>query len=478
MKPLSLNARLTLIHAIITALCFALVGTVLYGALSDQVHEQADSTILLAARHLRRLIGEFNTVAEVRAHRERLITLVLGDPSIAMTIVDATIPTTAPPLIDYNPSNLAMVEIEPVPPTQRILAEQIRRWTGDDGVRNQGVAAEALLGDGSIVHIAVARRMLDRAAFLTRYRYSILTTLMLGTVVATFLGYLLVGRALRPLSAIAADARHITVHRLDRRIDVRQAPAELQDLIVALNAMLKRLEQGFDRVWQFTADLAHDIRTPISNVRGASEVALSRVRSSAEYQAVLASNVEECEGVARMIDKVLFLARAENPQFAIKRCGFDARTELLHVADYFEGPAADSGVQMRVEGNAFVRADKDLFRRAVSNLLANALRYTPRGGTIELGAEQRDGDVMISVTNPGEGISAEDADKVFDRFYRADKARSRALHPTSQSTGLGLAIVRTILELHGGEASLRREEPGKTRFELRFPIAAAASAMS
>jgi two-component system heavy metal sensor histidine kinase CusS len=234
--------------------------------------------------------------------------------------------------------------------------------------------------------------------------------------------------------------------------------------------MLRRLQLGFDRLWQFTADLAHDLRTPIGNMRGASEVALARTRSISEYQTLLASNIEECDRVSRMIENVLFLARADNPQFALHRTEFDAGEELQRIAEYFEGISADKAVQVQVSGHARAYVERDLFRRAVSNLLANALRYTPSGQAISMTAAQTDRGVSIRVENPGEGIASADLAHVFDRFYRGDKARGNS----GTSTGLGLAIVKTIVEIHGGAALVQSELGGVTTFELQFPPRAAA----
>jgi two-component system heavy metal sensor histidine kinase CusS len=163
----------------------------------------------------------------------------------------------------------------------------------------------------------------------------------------------------------------------------------------------------------------------------------------------------------------LFLARAENPQFALHRSEFDAGEELQRIAEYFEGISAEKAVQVLVSGQARLCAERELFRRAVSNLLANALRYTPTGQTISMSAAPTDQGVSIQVQNPGEGIASADLAKVFDRFYRGDEARSNS----GTSTGLGLAIVKTIVEIHGGTALARSEIGGVTTFELLFPAA-------
>ncbi|HEY0799552.1 MAG TPA: heavy metal sensor histidine kinase [Steroidobacteraceae bacterium] len=458
---LSLSARLALIFSLIAILSLSLVGVILFDALSDRVYQQDDLGIVLATRHLRRLATELDTTAGIREHQERLVNLVLGDPALAMRIEAADGAT----LIDYDPPHIRMIALPATQATERVVTGQVQRWTAAGAIPVRGVASMATLRDGSSVKISVARSMSDRTALLESYRNVIWATVTSTAAFAVALCYVLVRRALAPLRAIAASAHVITAERLDSRIDVERAPLELHDLAQALNSMLQRLQAGFDRLWEFTADLAHDLRTPIGNMRGASEVALTRSRSAAEYQSLLASNIEECDRVSRMIENVLFLARAENPQYAVHRTEFDAGEELQRIAEYFEGISAEKAVQVRVSGHATLNAERELFRRAVSNLLANALRYTPTGQTISMTAVRTDQGVSIMVQNPGEGIAPSDLARIFDRFYRGDKARSNS----GSSTGLGLAIVKTIVGIHGGAALARSEIAGITTFELQFP---------
>jgi two-component system, OmpR family, heavy metal sensor histidine kinase CusS len=291
----------------------------------------------------------------------------------------------------------------------------------------------------------------------------VVLSLLTGLLVAVLLSYLLVRRALRPLRTMANSASAITAQRLSTRMHLKDAPTELLALATSLNDMLARLEQGFVRVWQFTVDLAHDLRTPVGNLRGANEVALNRHRTIAEYEALLGSNIEECDRVSRTIESVLFLARAESPQFALQRVMLDTKQELHRIADYFEGLSSEAGVTIIVEASATVFADRDLFRRAVNNLLSNALRYTPSGLAIHLRAVNTEHGVDVSVENPGRGIAPEHLDKLFDRFYRVDRSRS----DSANSTGLGLSIVNSIMELHGGSVSVQ-SEPNRTCFSLHF----------
>ncbi|WP_243712453.1 ATP-binding protein, partial [Burkholderia pyrrocinia] len=212
-------------------------------------------------------------------------------------------------------------------------------------------------------------------------------------------------------------------------------------------------------------DLAHDLRTPLNNLRGATEVALARPRAADEYQALLESNLEEYDRLARMIENVLFLARAEHPGFVTRQRAFDVHDELERIAGYFEGLADEAGSTLRVDGHGRLTADLELFRRAVSNLLANALRYTPAGGVIVLRVDETADAVYVVVSNPGEPIDPALLPRIFDRFVRGDPARSGGV--PGGTAGLGLAIMRSVMELHGGTARVESDAAG-TRFILTF----------
>ncbi|GGA44391.1 heavy metal sensor histidine kinase [Dyella nitratireducens] len=457
---LSLTARLTITFVVITVACFSVVGLLLFKEVSRRIYIHDQTNIMLDARHLRRLAEELQSPDDLLAHKDRLIALVLGDNANGLRVLGRN----GQVLIDHVPMGYMLSTQPVVPADQRIVPDSIQSWKDNNGNEIRGVATAATLKDGESVTIAMARSLADRTALLNKYRSDVLLSLLTGLLVAVLLSFLLVRRALRPLRAMAESASAITAQRLSTRMPLQHAPTELLALAASLNDMLARLEQGFARVWQFTVDLAHDLRTPIGNLRGANEVALNRHRSLAEYEALLGSNIEECDRVSRTIESVLFLARAESPQFAMQRVELDTALELQRIADYFEGLSADAGVAIEVEASATVRADRDLFRRAVNNLLSNALRYTPSGETIHLRAVNTGKGVEVSVENPGRPIDPEHLDKLFDRFYRVDRSRS----DSATSTGLGLSIVKSIMELHGGAVSVQ-SSGSLTRFTLHFP---------
>lgn len=460
MPRVSLTTRLTATFVVVALACFSAVGFLLFKVVSHRIYAQDQINLVLNARHLRRLASELASLDQLSTRKDRLIYLVLGDNANALRVTDSH----GRVLIDHDPQAYPVIAQPAVSWDQRIVAADVRSWKDQRGNEIRGVATTAQLKDGEKVTIAVARSLADRAVLLDKYRRDVSLALFAGLCMAFTLSYLLVRQALRPLRTMAESASGITAQRLSKRLPLQDAPPELLDLAASLNEMLARLEQGFARVWQFTVDLAHDLRTPVGNLRGANEVALNRHRSVAEYEALLGSNIEECDRVSRTIESVLFLARAESPQFALQRSVIDTAVELQRIADYFEGLSSEASVNVVIDATGSIYADRDLFRRAVSNLLSNALRYTPTGETIHLRAVTCENEVEVTVENPGQGIAPEHLEKLFDRFYRVDRSRS----DSANSTGLGLSIVKSIMELHAGSVSVESTSH-LTRFTLHFP---------
>ncbi|MDS0861057.1 heavy metal sensor histidine kinase [Burkholderia pseudomultivorans] len=487
----SLTATLTLAFGATTLAVFALVGAYVYAGLERQVGAQDDLDIVLAARHTRRLAGELDSLDAVRTHADRLTSQVLGNQALSLTVVDAqghvlvrhNVERTeledasgadASGAAESGAASAALADadadvfpqqVTPVPASERITAERIAAWTAERGTPVRGVVTDAVLRDHTPIRIAIARNMDDRVRLLDGYRDKLKFAGGLGALLAMLLGYWLIRSTLAPLREIVANTGRITVDRLDLRLDASRAPRELRALVDAQNAMLGRLQQAFGHLKQFSADLAHDLRTPLNNMRGATEVALARPRSSDEYQLLLESNLEEYDRLARMIDNVLFLARAEHPGFVTRQRAFDVHRELERIAGYFEGLADEAGSTLSVVGHGELTADLELFRRAVSNLLANALRYTPAGGVITMRVDETADAVRVAVENPGEPIDPALLPRIFDRFVRGDPARSGGA--PGGTAGLGLAIVRSVMELHGGTARAESDATG-TRFILTF----------
>jgi len=284
-----------------------------------------------------------------------------------------------------------------------------------------------------------------------------------GIVASTVVAVTVTKRGLRPLREMTHSVERVKSTHLDARIAPAGWPRELQPLAVAFDAMLARLEDSFTRLSQFSADLAHELRTPIANILGEIQVALRRDRSANEYREVLESAAAECERLSGIVDNLLFVARVDADRETIERKSFDARAACEKIANFHRTVADDRHVAIICAGNAEIHADPVLFERAISNLLDNALRFTADGGEIKIDIACRNGNTEVAVIDTGAGIGPEHVPRVFDRFYRVDSSRS------SDGTGLGLALVKSIVDLHGGTAKIDSKLRHGTRVTLAFP---------
>lgn len=299
------------------------------------------------------------------------------------------------------------------------------------------------------------------------YQNDLTLVLLLGIILSAAVGVLVTRQGLQPLNEITRSAHRITLSQLEERLEPTTLPKELAVLAIAFNKMLDRIQEGFTRLKQFSEDLAHEFRTPINNLMGEAEIILSKPRDNAEYRQTLESIVEEFERLSQMIENILFLARSENPQQAMKYTVIKLDEMFSDIIDFFNVVADEKQISLRweVKNNLSIKADATMLRRALSNLIANALKYTSAGGKITLSAHTKKDTVEISVRDTGIGIAAEHIPHLFDRFYRVDSARS---HHTG-GTGLGLALVKLIMDLHHGNVTITSEINQGTVVTLIFP---------
>jgi two-component system heavy metal sensor histidine kinase CusS len=306
----------------------------------------------------------------------------------------------------------------------------------------------------------------DRSAdegFRKQFGALLALVLGLGLIASALVAVTVTRRALRPLAEMKRSLERVQPAHLSERIEPAQWPRELQPVVTAFDGMLDRLEDSFTRLSQFSADLAHELRTPIGNMLGEAQVALTRERSSEEYRSIIESTAAECERLSGIIDNLLFLARAESAEQQIERSLFNGRAALEKIAGFYQTAAEDRHVNIECSGEGQIFADPALFNRAVGNLIDNALRFTIDGGNIGISVRGTPETTEISVTDTGSGIAPEHLPHVFDRFYRGDASRSSA------GTGLGLALVKSIVDLHGGSARIESKLRRGTTVILTFP---------
>jgi two-component system heavy metal sensor histidine kinase CusS len=469
-RPWSLAARLTAWYAGSAFLLILSATGFLYWALVANLDREDDQILADKVYLLRGILRDRPDDSESlkREIEEEWVARQAG--SIYVRILDES-----GRLVLETPGMSAAVGRELFPDAGPVGAEPGRGtevWTrGGQSFRLLAVRAEVGSAGGPTRVVQLAFDRTYEEALLAGYRRNLWLVLGAALVLCAFTGYHIARRGLRPLAEITATARRIRSTTLSERLADHGLPADLAVLAATFNEMLDRLEESFARLARFSADIAHELRTPVNNLRGEAEVALSRPRSPEEYREVLGSGLEECGRLSRLIDSLLFLARAEVPETQIAAEPVDVGRELHVVREFYATTAAEAGVALRVSTGETLTADLDrtLFQRAVGNLVANALAHTLAGDTVTLSAAA-DGDaVRVEVADTGRGIPPEHLPHLFDRFYRVDPSRSTA----SGGVGLGLAIVKSIVALHRGSAEITSEVGRGTCVRLVFPLRAA-----
>lgn len=448
--PRALSVRLALMFALVSMLLMGSFGLYLYQSLQREIAWRDDQALLGRLQHTQALINDSTSVETLRT-RPKLYENMLGNRDNLLWIVD----DAGKVLIEINPVNLALPTLQAAP------AARLGNGRNAEPVRLAWV--DVVNGDRRLTLIA-GKLLTEREQMLGAYRLKLWMALAVGALLAFALGGWVSQRGLRPVRSLATRAAGIDVQHLHVRLNDFNDVSELKALSSALNLMLARLEDGFAQLSRFSEDLAHEMRTPLSNLMGQTQHALRHDRTVDDYQNLLVSNQEEYERLARMIDSMLFLARTEQAHIAIQPEPLDLQVLGEQLSDYFEGLAQDRDMQVINQAQGELLADPILVRRAMANLLANALRYGTPGTAVTIASQTRDDTLELTVHNEGEPIAAEHLPRLFERFYRTDPSRNQP----DDSGGLGLAIVRSIMQLHRGRVSVDSVASGTT-FRLEFP---------
>ena len=337
---------------------------------------------------------------------------------------------------------------------------------GEREFRALSAAAPAHAGLRRDMRIWVALDTIHHAHFIGALRTALWLYALLAAGLSGMLGWWAARTGLAPLRAMKARAQAVTAHKLDQRMPAEAVPVEMADLAHSLNEMLERLQRDFQRLSEFSSDLAHELRTPISNLLTQTQVALAQPRDAAAYREILASNAEEFQRLARMVSDMLLLAKAEHGLLLPRTEPIDLADEVRALFDFYEALAEEKQIELRCSGTAVLSGDRLMLRRAISNLLSNALRHTPPRGRVTVEIARLPTAISLQVENSGSTIAPELLPRLFDRFFRADKSRA---HPDTEGAGLGLAITQAIVQAHGGQAAVT-SAAGRTCFTLRFPL--------
>jgi two-component system heavy metal sensor histidine kinase CusS len=437
--------------ALVSTLLLGSIGFYLYQSLQREIAWRDDQALLGRLERMQALISDSDSIEQLRG-RPKLYENMLGNRDSLLWIVD----DTGKVLIEINPVHMTL-------PT--LIAAPQARLVDDHSTESVRLAwQDVTQGDRGLTLIA-GKLLGERDQMLGAYRLKLWLAMSVGALLAFAFGWWVSQRGLHPVRLLAKRAAGIDVQHLHLRLDEFNELNELKLLSSALNQMLARLEDGFAQLSRFSEDLAHEMRTPLGNLMGHTQQALRRSRSIEDYQNLLVCNQEEYERLARMIDSMLFLARTEQPNACVRFEHIDLHDLIEQLCEYFEGVAQERDVQLINQTQDQLRGDPGLIRRALANLLANALRYATPSSVVTVSSEISQDTLEITVHNHGEPIAAEHLPRLFERFYRCDPSRNQP----DDSGGLGLAIVRSIMQLHGGCVNVDSTEAG-TSFRLEFPL--------
>lgn len=457
----TLAARMAVSFALLSFAVIAAVGYGLYSRLERQLILRDDAALVTRVDQLRTLLRDADII-DLISGKPQLFANMLGNREALLVLKFRG----EAPLIEVNPGNTPIPDLVPVGADRPLALSAVQHTAASDSTPFISVAAEANTSDPQRQLIIIAGRLMtERTKLLRGYRHQIIFLASCAALLTALVAYVLARRGLGSLAQLARKTESIGVHNLAVRFDKAEVPGELLVLIDGFNGMLDRLEGGFLQLSRVSADMAHDLRTPIGIMLGEIEVGLGQVRDQDYYERLLGSTFEELQRLSSMINNMLFLARAEHASHAIDRRALDIRDEFLRVREYFEGPADERHIGFEFGNTAgVVWADPTLLRRALANVLANAVRHADAGSLITLAAQAGTDGTCLTVVNKGPTIAPEHLAHLFDRFYRVDESRGGSV----DSHGLGLSIVRSIMSLHQGAWKAESAE-GTTRFTLIFP---------
>lgn len=460
MKRTSLKIRLALLVGILGLLQAAAVLAFSYITFEQELDAQNRAVLRDKTQQARLLIDEMQDGTAVKANAFRLVELVSGDEELHMGVAGSA-----------SGETYAAFSLE--------AAESLRRLKTDTWQTNAFLEWRSQHKDAPMLSLSTAGKTKDSQPYelvLTLNRSKDMR--LLGGLLATagtaapfglalvFASTMvIVALGLRPLRRFQHAVAGISTNALRTRLVTDGLASEIRELAQEFNAMLGRLDDGVTRLSQFSGDLAHEMRTPLATLLGRTQVALSQPRSNEQLLNVLEENVEEVRRLTRLVSDMLFLAQADDAHNVLNIEDLELREEAIQASEFLEMIAQERGVSISTDGSAHVMADRSLVRRAIMNLISNAVRYCTEGTMVQVRVTDAGRGVSLEVVNQGTPIAPEHQEKIFDRFYRIESSRVR----DAGGTGLGLAIVRAVMTLHGGTAQASTTPAGEIRFSLLFP---------
>jgi two-component system heavy metal sensor histidine kinase CusS len=454
----AITVRTSLLFTLLAGCVFMVMGIVIHASVNLHFEEQDKSLVEGKLELVRHIFTEPQASDDQNAIRQQLTNALIGHHDLVVRINGANNRSF------FSMGHATIPDSIMTDSTTQPLDSNIalKTWQIDgENYRGEIIPLSATpIGDFTI---AIGLNTLHHEMFLHLFQQQLIIIGCVGLLLMAILGWLAARRGLQPIEDMAQVATTISATRLEQRLLADEVPIELKPLALAFNGMLERLENSFQRLSDFSADLAHELRTPINNLMTQTQVSLSKLRSVNDYQEVLYSNLEEYDRLARMISDMLFLAKADEGLLIPRQQTIQLADEVAALFDFYDALAADKSIQLEKTGDAMMMGDQLMIRRALSNLLANAIRYAPTDDIVSIVISNAENGVEIRMINHGADIPADQIDRLFDRFYRGDASRLRH----EEGAGLGLAITQSIIEAHHGTISVTSAN-GTTEFLICF----------
>ncbi len=465
LRRLPLTQRLTLFFTVLAAILVLGLGLVFIQA-TDRHFVELDRGALQDQQHLiDDIVRSANSVEDVKW---RLGEALSHHDGLYVVVKDA------PGRVLYQPENFVVpvsAQMHGGLPASGSQPSILHWHVGHRDFRAMTFSVTPAYDQANPLQVLAAIDTVHHEHFLSELRRTLLLYALVAVAVSGVLGWLAAHQGLAPLRAMRARAAAVSGHAFEERMPVDAVPVEMADLATELNGMLDRLQEDYRRLAAFSSDLAHEFRTPISNLLTQTQVALSTKRDAPTYRNILASNAEELERMARMVADMLFLAKAERGMALPNRERFTAAAEVQALLDFYDAVAEEKRLRLSVTGDGVIEGDRLMFRRAVSNLLSNAVRHGDIGSPVLVKITDAASGVSVSVENAADDIPPAALSRVFDRFFRVDPSRA---HPAAEGAGLGLSITQAIVAAHGG--SVAATSQGRTvRVTMQFPATASVS---
>lgn len=460
MKTLSLTSRISLLFAGAATLVLLITGFFLTQVVERHLKEEDRVELTGKLELIQNLFKHAYSQKRLDLLPRQLDDALVGHPGLAVIVMNAAggvwFATSA---ADFPRPLLQDCQTQ----SKNCASGALQEWT-QNGINYRSMAVTIRAGGDKPYTVIVAQDIEHHERFMSKFRAVLAIAITLAAFATAGLGWIATRWGLSPLREVTDMVAGISAERLSDRLPTTGLPPELNPLAAAFNAMLARLDDSFRRLSEFSANIAHELRTPISNLMTQTQVALSSARTKDEYKEILYSSLEEYERMAQMVGDMLYLAQTDNRLIKPGVEKVNLATETQELFDYFEAWAEERAVSLTLTGSAAVSGDRLMLRRALSNLISNAIRHTPPGQAVQVVLQSDADKAILSVENPGMKIPEEHLPRLFDRFYRADPSRQRK----GDGAGLGLAIVKSIVGAHGGSITVTSTNEA-TRFQITLP---------